>query len=247
MLKEHIMFFARKIYWELNPVKHFEFFNDYRNFVNQYKDSSRTLPKIVFEPTIHDKNASNFDDHYINHPYWAIEKIKQFNPRLHVDISSYIPFVAFLSPFIKVFHLDYNPPPIKLPNVITGRADLKALPFNDNSIESLSCMHVVEHIGLGRYGDDVDIDGDIKAIKELQRVLKPRGNLYFVVPVGQECIYYNAHRIYPYDTIINTFNELKLVEFSLVYKHDPFITYNADPELVKDCEYGCGLFHFTKE
>ena len=38
-------------------------------------------------------------------------------------------------------------------------------------------MHVVEHIGLGRYGDQVDPDGDLMAMKELERVTAKLGKL----------------------------------------------------------------------
>ncbi len=53
----------------------------------------------------------------------------------------------------------------------TNTANILDLPFKGNSVESLSCMHVVEHIGLGRYGDPMDPEGDIEAIKELKRVV----------------------------------------------------------------------------
>ena len=136
-------------------------------------------------------------------------------------------------------------------NLKCGAADLKKLSFNDNSIESLSCMHVVEHVGLGRYGDDLDADGDIAAIKELSRVIAPKGKLYFVVPVGGEArIQFNAHRIYRKEDIINLFQENGLIieEFTLI-PDDP-----ADGDLIKNPasillekqKYGCGCFLFSK-
>ena len=80
-------------------------------------------------------------------------------------------------------------------------------------------MHVVEHIGLGRYGDPVDYDGDLKAIAELQRVLAPGGNLFFVVPVGQPRIMFNAHRVYSLRTdFVEAFNTFELKEFSLYFR-----------------------------
>jgi len=119
------------------------------------------------------------------------------------------------------------------------------LSFPDNSINSLSCMHTVEHIGLGRYGDPIDPNGDIKAGAELKRVLQEEGYLLFVTPVGQPKIEFNAHRIYSYEMILDMFNELELKEFSLVTDSGDFIE-NANPDIVKEQKYGCGCFLFKK-
>ncbi len=50
-----------------------------------------------------------------------------------------------------------------------------------------SCMHTIEHIGLGRYGDPLDAVGDQTALSELQRVVAPGGSLLIVVPVATAC------------------------------------------------------------
>ncbi|MCX6800005.1 MAG: DUF268 domain-containing protein, partial [Candidatus Falkowbacteria bacterium] len=118
-----------------------------------------------------------FDRHYIYHPAWAIRKILENQPKFHVDISSALTFVSMLSAMIPVQYYDYRPAKLKLPGLFCGQADLTKLPFNDNEIESLSCMHVVEHVGLGRYGDPVNPDGDLLAINELKRVLAINGYL----------------------------------------------------------------------
>ena len=109
-------------------------------------------------------------------------------------------------------------------------------------------MHVVEHIGLGRYGDPVDYDGDLKAISEIKRVLSSGGNLLFVVPIGQNKIMYNAHRIYTYEQIITLFSDLRLVEFSLVQDGilGGTIIENANEDIANKQQYGCGMFWFKK-
>ena len=107
-------------------------------------------------------------------------------------------------------------------------------------------MHTVEHIGLGRYGDKLDPNGDLKAIKELKRVLSVNGNLLFVVPIGKPKIMFNAHRIYSYNQIINYFNELKLKEFSLVTDSGKFIQ-NSNKQVADNQKYGCGCFWFKKK
>ena len=81
--------------------------------------------------------------------------------------------------------------------------------IKDNSLSSISCMHVIEHVGLGRYGDPINIHGDILAINEIKRVLANDGNLLFVTPLGKK-ICFNAHRVYTYEEILNYFSELKL-------------------------------------
>ena len=106
-------------------------------------------------------------------------------------------------------------------------------------------MHTIEHIGLGRYGDEIDPQGDIKAINELKRVLAQNGDLLFVTPVGKPKIEFNAHRIYSYEQIKEYFSPLTIKEFSLIPDSGGIII-NADPALVKEQNYGCGCFWFKK-
>ena len=106
-------------------------------------------------------------------------------------------------------------------------------------------MHTIEHIGLGRYGDELDAEGDSKAIKEIKRVLKDGGNFLFVTPVGKPKIEFNAHRIYSFEQITEYFAPFALKEFSLVTDDGNFIE-NANSELVAFQNYGCGCFWFIK-
>jgi len=54
----------------------------------------------------------------------------------------------------------------------------------------------VEHSGLGRYGDPLDPDGDLKAMKVLADKLRQGSLCYLAVPVGVDQILWNAHRVY---------------------------------------------------
>jgi hypothetical protein len=83
-----------------------------------------------------------------------------------------------------------------LDNFISKRGSILLIPYENNSIKSLSCLYVAEHIGLGRYGDPLDPFGTKKAAKELSRVLALDGNLYFSLPIGKPKLYFNAHRIH---------------------------------------------------
>jgi len=189
------------------------------------------------------------EPHYTYHPAWAARVIAQIKPAKHIDISSITSFGTVLSAFIPVEFYDYRPANIRLSGYTPGRADLTDLHFGTDSIESLSCMHTVEHIGLGRYGDPLDIEGDVKAIKELQRVVKKDGNLLFVVPVGDARIEFNAHRVYAYETIIHHFDEMELVEFALIPDDFENTGYLVNPpmEIISKQHWGCGCFWFTKK
>lgn len=197
-------------------------------------------------PCLTDKlKTTPFDQHYIHHPAWAARKLAEIRPAKHVDFSSILNFSTIVSAFIPTDFYDYRPAEFKQPGFATGFADLKSLPFSDNSFESISCMHTIEHIGLGRYGDELDPKGDLKAIAELKRVLATGGHLLFVTPVGKPKIEFNAHRIYSFEQIINYFSPLQLKEFALIPDEGGIIT-NAPPDLVAQQTYGCGCFWFTR-
>jgi SAM-dependent methyltransferase len=212
------------------------------------KDDKRFSLKLKdLYPCLKDRvTTTPFDHHYTYHPAWAARVLAQIKPKEHIDISSIISFSTIVSAFIPVRFYDYRPAILNLSNLKSDFADLKALPFENNSIHSLSCMHTIEHIGLGRYGDELDIAGDLKAIEELKRVVKQGGNLLFVTPVGKPRIEFNAHRIYSYEQIIEYFHPLALKEFSLIPDNGGLIE-NADPSLVNKQTYGCGCFWFVKQ
>lgn len=219
---------------------------DYITYSKADKQKRFTKKITSFYPQIKDKTfETNFDHHYVYHTAWAVRKVKEINPEKHIDISSSLYFSGLLSAFIPVDFYDYRPANLNLSNLNSFRGDLHQLGFENDSVDSLSCMHTIEHIGLGRYGDPVDPDGDIKAIVELKRVLKPEGSLLFVTPVGKPRIEFNAHRIYSYEMIMEMFKDLKLVEFTLITDSGEFIQ-NADEILVSQQDYACGCFWFKK-
>ncbi|MFT4599935.1 MAG: hypothetical protein ACI857_000102 [Arenicella sp.] len=195
--------------------------------------------------------GTGFDRHYIYHTSWAARFLKDSGVKQHVDISSTLYFCGIISAYLSVDFYDYRPANLVLSDLTSNKADLVKLEWESNSIKSLSCMHTVEHVGLGRYGDDYDYDGDLKAMKELARVLTKGGQLLFVVPVGKRArIQYNAHRVYTADLVISTFKSfgLDLVELTLIPEDekDGGLVKNPLAELLETQNYACGCFVFTK-
>lgn len=208
-------------------------------------------------PCVKDKTiTTGFDRHYVFHTAWAARKVKEINPSFHTDISSSLYFCGIVSAFIPVKFYDYRPAELNLSNLESKPGNLMNLPFEDNSLESISCMHTIEHIGLGRYGDPIDPEADLKAIRELIRVTKPGGSILFVTPIGGTAkIEYNAHRIYTYAYIVEYFKDLELVEFSLIPENarndrdgqNSGILINATKSQADAENYGCGCFWFKKK
>ncbi len=223
---------------------------DYYVF-NRIKDERFSVNFADLNPQIRDKTVGTaFDRHYVYHTAWAARKVKEINPTLHTDISSSLYFCGIVSAFIPVNFYDYRPAALYLSNLQSKEGNLHSLPFPDNSIESISCMHTIEHVGLGRYGDPFDAKGDIKAINEIKRVIKKGGSFLYVTPIGKDAmIEFNAHRIYTYDLVMSMMSGLTLKEFSFIpeYEKDGGLIINADKALLEKEKYACGCFWFIKE
>lgn len=233
-------------------VRYIDYLSDWKEF---RKMAGRTAHRFDLNwkdrmPCLGEKTGSTaFDRHYIYHVAWAAHVLFETRPAEHVDIGSSLYFSSTVSSFVKTRFYDYRPADLRIENLFSGAADLLHLPFEDNSIPSLSCMHTVEHVGLGRYGDKLDPDGDLKAMAELKRVLAWNGSLLFVVPVGgTPKLAFNSQRIYTYKQIVESFLELSLREFALIpdSAEEGGLIRNADARLADNQSYGCGCFHFIK-
>lgn len=247
--------YLHKIHAALNRVKVFEQFKPSVRIFNKELKQFRELnpgnrfsnDDFSFFPCLLDRTITTpFDAHYIYHPAWATRIIRDINPSLHVDISSTLHFCTTLSAFIPTAFYDYRPAALNLDNLTSGSIDLTNLNLDSNSIKSLSCMHTIEHIGLGRYGDTIDPEGDIKAINELARVCAIGGNLLLVVPVGRKKIMFNAHRIYDAAEFAAYLPGFEVMNFSLITDDGNF-TSNASYEQAALQNYGCGCYWFVKK
>jgi hypothetical protein len=240
----------KKIFYLITNIIYIpRFIFDYLNFKYALqKKSGWTIKFLDSLPILHERTASiGFDSHYVYHTSWAARALKEIAPSKHIDISSSIMFCGIASAYTSIEHYDYRQPNLNLSNLKCGTADLLNLPFLDSTVSSLSCMHVVEHIGLGRYGDKINPDGDWRACNELIRVLKDGGYLLFVVPVAEVAmIRFNGHRIYTLSKVMSMFKDLTLIEFSFFNEKKNTFIRNANDKDVAGSIYGCGCFIFKK-
>jgi len=199
-------------------------------------------------PCLFDRTAkTSVDSHYFYQHIWAFEKILASSAESHVDVGSNVDFVGLLSTITKVQFIDIRPLTVSnIKNLESIKGSILDLPYEDNSVKSMSCLHVAEHIGLGRYGDPLDPQGTKKAALELSRCLAKGGNLYFALPVGRPRLCFNAHRIHSPGQILDYFRGLKLVELSGSTDQKEFVE-NIDIAKLENEKYACGMFQFTKE
>jgi SAM-dependent methyltransferase len=164
-----------------------------------------------------DTTETGIEPTYFYQDAWAFEQIVNRHPQHHVDVGSHHKFTALLSKVVPVTMVDIRPLSLPLESLRFKQGSILELPFEDGSIDSLSSLCVVEHIGLGRYGDPLDPNGSEKAIAELCRVLAPGGFLYLSIPVGdQSLVAFNAGRIFSID-------DLKKLLQPLLIKDSAFI------------------------
>ncbi|MBJ7901328.1 MAG: DUF268 domain-containing protein [Cyanobacteria bacterium RI_101] len=188
---------------------------------NLYQDLAPEEKEFLIDnlyPCLGDNTSeTNIEPIYFYQDCWAFEKIVNNKPKNHVDVGSHHKFVALLSKVVPTTMVDIRPLSLPLETLNFKKGSILELPFEDNSLESVSSLCVVEHIGLGRYGDPLDPDGSIKAIKELKRVIKDEGELYISVPIDVDNrTYFNAHRAFKEDYLLELFSPFKLTESKYV-------------------------------
>ena len=186
-----------------------------------------------------------FDPHYFYQGAWLARRLQEASTSFHVDVGSSVMMVNVLSAMVKTIFLDYRPLRVSVPHLHPVAGNLTRLPFAAASVPSLSCLHVIEHVGLGRYGDPLDPQGGQLAAENLQRVVQPGGRLFLSTPVGRERVCFNAHRVYRPKTITALFSALRLESFSLVDDDGRYLE-RAGLECAEGLEYGCGMFEFVK-
>lgn len=249
-LLNKLYFCYRMILPVLDPVKLYSGLRGYWWFISDIILFKRLAPQeriftLNMYPILNEKENHPFDAHYFHQELWAYRRIQRFNPKKHVDIGSKLQFAGFIAAQRKADYVDVRSLTLRLPNLNIVHGSILSLPYKDNSIESLSTLHVIEHIGLGRYGDPIDPEGTAKACLELTRVLRKNGKLYVSIPTGKYRVCFNAHRVIPPQKLISYFNGLKLIEFSVI-DDGGILHENENYKNWENLNYGCGLFLFTK-
>lgn len=231
------------------------FIRDYNNFNKQFQQQT-DFKSTGFYPLLADRYdaAGVASGHYFHQDLYVATKIFEANPKRHVDVGSRIDgFVAHVASFRKIEIIDIRHIESKSKNITFMQADLMSDVFMiAEKTPSLSCLHAIEHFGLGRYGDPLDLDGHKKGIKNLASCLEDGGTLYLSTPVGKPRIEFNAHRVFDIHYLLHLFKleGLNLTSFAYVNDNGELIEnanpYSEEGEKNFSLTYGCGIFELIK-
>ncbi len=231
------------------------FLKEYGEIRRQARMSKEGFPFGKLYPCLEEKGQESgvLAEHYFYQDLYVARKVFENNPVRHVDIGSRIDgFVAHVASFREIEILDVRDLHLAIPSIRFTRADLtaKEFPLVDYT-DSLSCLHALEHFGLGRYGDPVNYDGHLIGWGNMHRMLKKGGKFYFSVPIGRQRIEFNAHRIFSVATLLNLMDQRYDVDsFAYINDAHEFIAdVTLDEPSIREnfgCRYGCGIFELTK-
>lgn len=221
------------------------FVGDYRRFRRAGGKVSALFP-VLSDYTDTSGAASG---HYFHQDLIVAQAIHDAAPERHLDVGSRIDgFVAHVAAFRTIDVLDIRPLPNEShPNIRFVQADLmRPQPHLEAAYPSVSCLHALEHFGLGRYGDSIDPNGHRAGFAAVAALVRPGGTLYVSVPIGRPIVAFNAHRIFdPNDPVGWAGEMFDLVRFDLV-DDEGKLRRDVTPDAGRDLEYGCGIYTFRR-
>jgi SAM-dependent methyltransferase len=230
------------------------YFRDYASFRDQLEERHLS-PSIRLNPFLADKfdTSGSASGHYFHQDLYVARRILRNAPVKHVDIGSRIDgFVAHVAIFRPIEVFDIRPLTSQIENITFVQADFTNIdPRFTDYTDSVSCLHSIEHFGLGRYNDRIDVNGHEKGLQSIYQILKPGGRFYFSTLMGREKVDFNAERIFPLRSLLELIRGKYAIEkFSYVDDRGDF---HQDVPLTDElietncsCHYGCAIFELLK-
>jgi len=188
---------------------------------------------------------------------WVAKKIFELNPQRHIDVGSRIDgFVAHVACCRSIDVFDLRPLNSQIPGVNFHQINILSLPDKWLGVaDCVTCLHTIEHFGLGRYGDKVDPEAWKDGFKNLSALLTAGGRLILSTPIGHERVKFNAHRIFDPKRIVEFSNTIGLLLESYAWceceQNGSWIVKESthpesDLSLTGRMKYAVGFFVFKK-
>lgn len=257
----------KKLVWRyliqlwINPLAFIWFFLRYPKYITHYFRLKSEVSQQDFlinlnYPCLHDAwdNGWTANGHYFHQDLLIARKIFQSAPLKHVDIGSRVDgFCAHVATFREIEVFDIRPMGAKVQAMLFKTADLMSLDSKYiDYTDSISSLHAIEHFGLWRYGDTIDINWHIKGLDSIYHILKKGGTFYFSVPISyRQRIEFNAHRVFSIPYLMTIFSsKFEIKSFSYVDdKGSLYENIDCCLDTAKNTfglEYGCGIFELIK-
>lgn len=230
-------------------------------FADRHKFAKNYQAHLEWKPCLHDRYDEGGDtkSEYFWQDLLVARWIHEANPKKHVDVGSrFDGFVSHVASFRDIEVFDVRPITSSIPGIIFRQGDLTdtaSLPgevsWEEGYCDSLSCLHALEHFGLGRYGDPVNPVGYRLGLENMARLLAPSGTFYLSVPIGKERVAFNANWVFDPRTILNVAKKYSLIlETLTVFSHEKGIQELKPTETVLRQlaleHYNLGIFTFKK-
>ena len=225
-----------------------KFVRDYFRFNKNNND------KIEFMPCLTDWREAGGDtkSEYFLQDLYVAQKIFRARPDKHVDIGSRVDgFVAHVASFRSIEVFDIRPTEATVSGIQFKKEDLMnpSSSLRDYS-DSVSCLHTLEHFGLGRYGDPIDPKGYEVGLKNMSQILKKDGTFYLSTPIGEARVIFNANRIFDPRNINRLANENALELQAFAWIEDGSLkesnNFEVDFDGLSQASYALGIFTFRK-
>ncbi len=230
------------------------FKRDLTEIKRQLKDQS-DFRISEWYPVLRERFETNGDlkSHYFHEDLTIARRVFENKPVKHVDVGSRVDgFVAHVASFREIEVFDIRPQTASVRNIRFVTADfMNVSPELHEYTDSLSSLNVIEHFGLGRYGDPIDVNGHLKGLENMNKVLKRGGKFYFSTPIGPQRIEFNAHRVFSVAYLLKIFEPHYIIDF-FSYVNDEGDLYEnvaLTEALIKNnlgCKFGFGIFEMTK-
>jgi SAM-dependent methyltransferase len=227
-----------------------------REFFRQSAASTREFPSGKLYPCLGDDEGESgtASGHYFHQDLLVAQRVFQRAPRRHVDVGSRVDgFVAHVASFREIEVFDIRKLSTSARGIRFTQCDAMqpdALP--EGYADSVSCLHALEHFGLGRFGDPIDYNGHLRGWQNLVRLLEPGGILYLSVPMGPQRVEFNGQRVFSFDYLVSLARTSNLTMAGFSYVDDTG-ELHADEQIRPldasnnfGCKVGCGIFEFQK-
>lgn len=238
---------------DLKRIRNIKYIPRFLKDVWQFKKSDGQIDGYF--PCISDyhESAGDAKGHYFHQDIIVAQYIYNAKPNRHLDVGSRIAgFVAHVSVFREIEVVDVRDLSINgHSNIIFKKLDMCESVSDIDKYDSVSCLHAIEHFGLGRYGDQIDPDGYKKGFENLIKILQPGGLLYISFPIANSNrVDFNAHRVFKANDILkwtDDWESLRLVNFDYINDNDELIrNASINGNQLSNINYGCGIYTIQK-